>query len=87
MSMTKVYDLTLNYLKNPIGIDSTPKFSYKLSADRRGEVQTARRIRVFTSEAAAKTGVADVWDSGIVHCSDSLHIPYTGKALEPVTKY
>ncbi|MBQ3140400.1 MAG: family 78 glycoside hydrolase catalytic domain, partial [Clostridia bacterium] len=87
MSMTKVYDLTLNYLKNPIGIDSTPKFSYKLSADRRGEVQTARRIRVFSSEAAAKTGAADVWDSGVVHCSDSLHIPYAGKTLEPVTKY
>lgn len=87
MSLTKIYDLTLNYLKNPVGVDLLPKFSYKLSAESKGEMQTARQIQVFSSWAALTEEKADVWDSGIVSSSDSLHIPYQGPELLPVKKY
>ena len=87
MSLTKIYDLTLNYLKNPVGVDLLPKFSYKLSAESKGETQTARQIQVFSSWAALTEEKADVWDSGIVSSSDSLHIPYQGPELLPVKKY
>ena len=46
----KIYDLTVNYLKNPCGIDSLPRFSYKISSDLKGDVQKKRRICVYSNE-------------------------------------
>ena len=33
----RIYDLTVNYLKNPCGIDTLPRFSYKVSSDSNGD--------------------------------------------------
>ena len=40
----KIYDLTVNYLKNPCGIDTLPRFSYKVTSDIEGDAQKKRRI-------------------------------------------
>ena len=83
----KIYDLTVNYLKNPCGIDSLPRFSYKISSDLKGDVQKKRRICVYSNETALKDIAPDVWDSGWVEDSENVLIPYEGEKLSPVKKY
>ena len=83
----KVYDLTVNYLKNPCGIDTTPRFSYKVASDKQGDAQKKRRICVYSSEALLLAGQPDMWDSGYVESDNTVLIHYEGKALAPVTKY
>lgn len=83
----KVYDLTVNYLKNPCGIDTTPRFSYKVASDKQGDAQKKRRICVYSSETLLQAGQPDMWDSGYVESDNTVLIHYEGKALNPVTKY
>lgn len=83
----KVYDLTVNYLKNPCGIDTTPRFSYKVASDKQGDAQKKRRICVYSSEEALQAGQPDMWDSGYVEDDNTVLIHYEGKELAPVTKY
>ena len=82
MAEIKVYGCTVNYLKNPCGIDETPVFSYKIFSDTRGGAQKTRRIRV--KEALSGK---DVWDSGEVETAEQLFVPYAGEMLSPLTKY
>jgi hypothetical protein len=69
MAEFKVYGSTVNYLKNPCGIDENPAFSYKLASDLRGDAQKSRRIVVKES----LTGHT-VWDSGIVETAEQLFV-------------
>jgi len=84
--MIQVYDLRVNYLKNPIGLDSQPRFSWKLSSEKRGDHQTAYRLVVSSSKALFMNGEYDLWDTGKQYSSDHLHIPYAGKALPARTR-
>jgi alpha-L-rhamnosidase len=83
----RVDDLTCNYLKNPVGIDSKPRFSWKLYSDVRGQRQTAYRLLVSSSRGNLERGIYDVWDSEKIASSDSVHIAYAGKTLLPRTRY
>jgi alpha-L-rhamnosidase len=78
--MISVYDLSVNYLKNPCGVDNLPRFSYKVSSDIRADGQKARRICVYKEDTL-------VWDSGIIEDANTVLIPYGGDALAPVTRY
>ena len=78
-----VYGLTVNYLSNPVGVDKTPRFSYKISTNRRGDAQKSCRIRVYPSPDMTEP----VWDTGTVCGEQKLFIPYEGEALLPVHKY
>ena len=86
MSTSYIYDLTVNYLTDPCGIDQLPRFSYKVHTNHRGDAQTSRRIRVFASKEALEQGQA-VWDSGVVADKNNVLIHYEGPALSPVTRY
>lgn len=81
-----IVDLSVNYLKEYIGIDSLPRFSWKLASEQRGECQTAYRIVVAASQTAAEQ-LEGCWDSGWRTSADSLHIPYAGGKLSPLTRY
>src|SRR5690554_2825855 len=83
----KVDDLTCNYLKNPLGIDSPPKFSWKLHSKVRGQRQTAYRLVVASTRENFEMGIYDAWDTGKVAASDSVHINYGGISLSPRTRY
>ncbi len=85
--MAKIYDLTVNYLKNPCGVDMLPRFSYKVKTDRRADDQKTRRICLYSSKEALQNGNADVWDSGVIEDTNTVLVPYDGKKLSPVTKY
>ena len=82
MAELKLYGCTVNYLKNPCGIDENPRFSYKISATGRGGRQLSRRIRVTD----VMTGQI-LWDSGEVESENQILIPYEGESLSPLTKY
>ena len=80
--------LQCEYLVNPIGIDAVqPRLSWKLKDNRKAAVQSAYRIIVGTdSLALVKNDGTRVWDSGMISSSAQL-INYSGKPLEPFTKY
>lgn len=79
--------LTVDALKcerqiSPIGIDEPrPTLSWTLKSDRRSDIQTAYQIIAATSQGLLAIGEPDLWDSGKVASSDTLGIPYNGKAL------
>jgi alpha-L-rhamnosidase len=80
-----VDDLRCEYLVNPLGIDGTaPRLSWKLVAvrpDSRGLIQSAYQILVGPSEAMLREEKGELWDSGKVASSQSLHVAYGGKPL------
>jgi alpha-L-rhamnosidase len=83
-------NLTVNYADHPLGIESTPHFSWDSGVVR----QTAYEIKV-TPLSGAGEPLAPVWDTGTVGTpgtpstvgSDDLDIPYTGPALTSSTRY
>lgn len=78
----EVYDLRINDLDAPVGIDSSkPTFSWKMRSDVIGARQTAYCITV-TDECGSQ-----LWNTGWV-CSDkSVGIRYEGPSLEACTGY
>lgn len=72
------------YRETPLGIDTdTPYFTWQLadSKQTKGQVQTAYRILVASSEKLLSQGKADLWDSGKVETSQSVLVKYAGKPL------
>jgi len=77
-----VKDLRCEYLNNPLGIDATsPRLSWIITSDRRGEMQTGYQILVASSPELLSSGQADLWDSGKVSSEDSSQIAYSGQPL------
>ena len=77
-----VYDVKINDLKAPIGIDTkTPLFSWKMASNNTGAKQTAYLVTV-TDESDI-----EVWNTGWVESDKSQGIVYGGSALKSSTKY
>ena len=91
VSSDKVYgqisDLTADglrceYLVNPLAIDkSNPRLSWTLSAQQRGQLQTAYRVLVASTKENLDQNVGDLWDSGKVNSEDTNSIIYAGNTL------
>ena len=78
--MLNLYDLTIEYKTEPIGLDELqPRFSWKLKSDRNDTWQSAYRITVSHSEV--------IWDTGRVENSQSVLSEYMGEVLEARTAY
>lgn len=74
--------LRCEYLQNPVGIDEVqPRLSWRVESDERGQKQTAYRILVASSHDLLTEGHADLWDSGRVASSRTIHIAYGGRPL------
>lgn len=75
-----LYDLRVDHLSSPLGIDSpAPRFSWKLRGARRefqGARQTAWQLRVGTA-----SGGDDLWDTGQIASPEQLNLRYSGRAL------
>ena len=82
----KIFDLTVNYKTNPIGIEGIPCFSWKMEDDKQGQKQTAYQIQVFYTKHGEEKSQY-VWDSGKVESGVSVAIPYEGEKLLPETIY
>jgi len=77
----RVQNLLVNNSINPIGLDSpSPGFSWQLSSGKRAVLQKAYEIKMIS-------GKTKVWNSGKVLSEESVHIPYSGPALESEKKY
>ena len=78
--MLKLYDLTIEYMHEPIGMDDIqPRFSWKLLSDRKNTVQKAYRLTI--------SGKDFFYDSGRVESGQSILIEYTGPQFSPRTAY
>ena len=82
MSNTAIYDLLVNGMLAPMGIDKVqPVFSWKMQSSQRGAMQSAYCITVSDENGTC------VWDTGWVKSDRSVGIRYQGKTLESATIY
>lgn len=83
-----VSDLRCEYDETPLGMDVTqPRFSWVIADTKRGILQAGYQILVASSQANLDAGVGDMWDSGKVSSDASIHIPYSGQALQSKERY
>jgi alpha-L-rhamnosidase len=77
-----ISNLKCEYSERPIGIDViNPRLSWILESDLRGQMQSAYQILVSTTKEKLLSGIVDMWDSGVVHSSETFHISYQGHDL------
>ena len=82
MGNTTIYDLLVNGLSAPMGIDKAqPVFSWKMQSSKRGAMQSAYCITVSDENGSC------VWDTGWVESDRSVGIRYQGKALQSAAIY
>ena len=74
--------LTVEYLRNPLGIDvRRPRLAWLLEASRRGVRQVAYQVIAASSRDLLLSGKVDLWDSGKVVSEDCAHVVYVGREL------
>ena len=77
-----IKNLRCEYLTNPLGIDAgSPRLSWILSSNQRGEKQTAYRILVASSPDLLNFDTGDLWDSGKLDSDETCQIAYAGRTL------
>lgn len=75
--------LRCEMLENPLGIDAnTPRLSWALASDQRDQRQTAYQVLAASTPELLAADNGDLWNSGKIASSETLHIPYGGKPLE-----
>jgi alpha-L-rhamnosidase len=79
--------LRCNNLENPLGVDEDPELGWNIAFKARGTVQTAYQIILDKNESNLKSENDCYWNSGKVPSSQSAWINYSGKALDPGTRY
>lgn len=79
-------DLRVQALKNPLGINGNPIFSWRLISEEKNERQTAFRILASESEKELACENGTLWDSGIVKERRCFGIFYQGEKLHPSQK-
>ena len=80
-------DLKVNNLEMPLGVDTTPQFSWVDKSKTIGRAQSAYQIIVASTPELAQAHTGDVWDTGKVESDESFDIPYAGEALTSRTDY
>ena len=74
--------LTCEYQTNPVAMDTlTPRFSWQVNDPRRGALQSAYQLRVYSSQSALNANKGAVWDTGKVFSVQSALVPYAGPPL------
>ncbi|MFC1551057.1 family 78 glycoside hydrolase catalytic domain [Candidatus Latescibacterota bacterium] len=77
-----IHSLQCEYLDNPLGIDVTsPRLSWKLSSNVRGQKQTAYEINIADSKEHLLSGGENIRDRWKVNSDRSVHVNYEGAAL------
>lgn len=74
--------LRCEYLVSPLAIDTRePRLSWIIESNLRGSRQTAYQILVAGSERHLVANTGDLWDTGKVASSQTIHIVFQGKPL------
>lgn len=83
-----LYDLTVEHLANPIGIDCVrPRFAWKLASERPGIDQVTYRLRIFSDGHLGASRRTLVADTGTVASGQSIEVEVPGFEAEPQTAY
>lgn len=83
-----VYELSCEQKIDPVGIDTAkPRFSWKISSQQRGFIQSAYHIIVSDSKEKLSKDEGNVWNSGKCLSDKSILVSYNGKELKSSTKY
>ena len=78
----KPVGLRCEYAVNPLGVEaSAPRLSWRLESTARAQAQSAYQILVASSAKKLADSVADLWDSGRIPSTESVHIAYRGQSL------
>lgn len=84
----KVTSLSVEHLRNPLGLDTPrPRLAWVTATDGRGVRQTAYRVLVSTSRAALDENDGNAWDSGKMGSRASFDVEYQGRPLRSTTRY
>ncbi|MET7896581.1 alpha-L-rhamnosidase [Streptomyces mirabilis] len=76
------YGLTCEHRVTPLGLDEPrPRLSWKLADDRRGQRQSAYRLRLATDDGT------NLFDSGVVTSEETLDVVPGEVSLGPATRY
>ncbi|MDD3338672.1 MAG: family 78 glycoside hydrolase catalytic domain [Lachnospiraceae bacterium] len=81
--MVKVENLRINYQKEIMGIEGTPRFSWEIQSDRRNVLQQSYQIQIAGDAAFAQM----VYDSGNVASECSVQVVLEDFSLEPLSGY
>ncbi|MDD4192241.1 MAG: hypothetical protein PHI28_12980, partial [Mangrovibacterium sp.] len=80
--------LTCEYLENPLGIDmARPRFSWTLVSDGRNQKQLAYELIVSDNREDIERLNGNVWKTGKMTTSRSLHLVYDGLPLKSFHRY
>lgn len=75
--------LRCEMLKDPLGIDvKQPRLSWQIVSTQRNVQQTAYHIIVSSTKEKLDKNDGDLWNSGKVNSSQSIHVVYKGKELK-----
>lgn len=83
---TQITELTTNYEVNPLGIDGTPVFGWKMVSTKSNQKQSSYQILVSNTIENLERGNY-IWDSGRREDNKSVSIKYEGKELLSEEKY
>src|SRR6188474_161727 len=87
-AQVSVRNLRCEMLIDPLGIDNKePRLSWQLNSTQRNVQQTAYEIIVSSNKEKLAKNEGDIWASGKINSSQSIHIKYTGKGLESRKEY
>ena len=87
-AQVNIQNLRCEMLHNPLGIDvKEPRLSWQLISSQRNVQQTAYEIIVSSNKEKLSKDDGDIWNSGKVNSSQSVHIKYAGKELQSGQQY
>ncbi len=81
--MLKVSEITIEYLKNPVGLDGRPWFGWILCSDKKNVCQEAYRLEIAEDENFKTM----VYESGWVKGRESIHVEAAGFCPASCKKY
>ena len=81
-SSLNISALRCEYQQDPVGVDTShPQLGWQLESLDRGVRQVAYQVLVARTPEFLASDQGDLWDSGKVKSSESVHMPYGGSAL------
>ena len=82
LNAAEIQELRCEYRTSPLGMDiRSPRLSWVMQSDRRGEIQTAYQVLVASSPNLLRQDKGVSWDSGKMDSDRSTQIEYSGKPL------
>ena len=88
VAKTNITKLSIEYLSNPVGIDTEkPRFSWIIESKDHDVQQVAYQIFVASTPEKTNEELADVWNSGKIISGNSVLVPYAGNPLSSGKRY